>query len=261
MRLDFQAVEGRYRVDFLVNEWLVVEIDGAAYHSSPEAKARDQERDRHFESLRYAVLRIPAKLVFETPLMAIEKVNEALAVGKPAPPVSTPPEPESSGFYRLGQTFSAFGRSISQTNEFVSRARATQNALAGPMRALGAETALMEAAIVNAKRAVALEDWKAENPELEATYNAHHARLAALFDSEPNNPKPCSEFPRFQPPEIVVDDDLNVLVHQGYEELLDRREDMLMSARLALRSEPRIRTDIERMLVENGREDLWVLIR
>lgn len=60
LKLDFQVEEGRYRADFLANDWLVIEIDGAAWHSSPEAQARDQLRDTYFEGLGYTVLRIPA---------------------------------------------------------------------------------------------------------------------------------------------------------------------------------------------------------
>lgn len=33
LQLDFQVEEGRYRLDFLVDRWLVVEIDGAAYQA------------------------------------------------------------------------------------------------------------------------------------------------------------------------------------------------------------------------------------
>ena len=35
---------GQYRIDFLIAPGLVVEVDGFAYHWSPEAKARDEAR-------------------------------------------------------------------------------------------------------------------------------------------------------------------------------------------------------------------------
>ncbi len=69
----------RYRFDFLVNNWLIIEIDGAAYHSSPEAVARDKERDEYCSSRGFTVLRIPAKLVFNSPAVAVAKVGDALA--------------------------------------------------------------------------------------------------------------------------------------------------------------------------------------
>lgn len=35
---------GRYRIDFLLTETIAVEVDGYAFHWSPEAKSRDEER-------------------------------------------------------------------------------------------------------------------------------------------------------------------------------------------------------------------------
>lgn len=80
--LQFQVKVGRYRFDFLANNWLVIEIDGAAYHSSPEAIARDAERDRYCESKGFSVLRIPAKVVFQTPDEAVARVSAALKKGR-----------------------------------------------------------------------------------------------------------------------------------------------------------------------------------
>ncbi|SDE30720.1 DUF559 domain-containing protein [Belnapia rosea] len=82
LTLDLQVSVKPYRLDFLANAWLVVEIDGAAYHSSPEAVARDKQRDKFLRTQGYAVLRIPAKVVFDTPEKAVEKVNLAIASGR-----------------------------------------------------------------------------------------------------------------------------------------------------------------------------------
>lgn len=38
------GADGRYRIDFLVAEGFAVEVDGYAYHWSPEAKSRDESR-------------------------------------------------------------------------------------------------------------------------------------------------------------------------------------------------------------------------
>lgn len=77
--LELQKPIGRYRADFVANGNLVVEIDGAAYHGSPEAKARDARRDQDMRRMRYHVLRIPAKTVFRTPGRATRMVEEAAA--------------------------------------------------------------------------------------------------------------------------------------------------------------------------------------
>lgn len=75
--LEMQKPIGRYRADFVANGKLVIEIDGAAYHSSPEAKARDRQRDIDMRRMRYEVVRIPAKTVFRTPKIAVRMVEQA----------------------------------------------------------------------------------------------------------------------------------------------------------------------------------------
>lgn len=67
----------QYRADFLIDERLVVEIDGETYHSSPEAVARDQKRDADLRKEGYSILRIPARVVFEAPEEAIHRVRNA----------------------------------------------------------------------------------------------------------------------------------------------------------------------------------------
>jgi very-short-patch-repair endonuclease len=68
-----------YRADFLVDEKLVVEIDGAAFHSSPEAVVHDRIRDEHLQKEGYTILRIPAKVVFNNPKEAVKRVELARA--------------------------------------------------------------------------------------------------------------------------------------------------------------------------------------
>jgi len=76
-KLQMQVPVSRYRLDFLVDEMLIVEVDGAAYHSSPEAVERDRIRDAFMKSAGYAVLRIPAKVTLYNPKEAVERVRAA----------------------------------------------------------------------------------------------------------------------------------------------------------------------------------------
>ncbi|SUZ33704.1 hypothetical protein ROE7235_03477 [Roseibaca ekhonensis] len=69
----------QYRADFMIDDRLVVEIDGAAYHSSPDAVARDRQRDADMKRDGYKVLRIPAKAVFNDTSHALRMVSEARA--------------------------------------------------------------------------------------------------------------------------------------------------------------------------------------
>ena len=85
LTLDMQVVMHPYRVDFLVNSWLIVEVDGAAHHSSPEAVASDQARDAFLLAKGYPTLRIPAKVVFSTPGDSVNRVRAAIVQFSRAP--------------------------------------------------------------------------------------------------------------------------------------------------------------------------------
>jgi len=76
-RIHQSSTSWQYRADFLIDERLVVEVDGAAYHSSSEAVERDRKRDSDFKREGYSVLRIPALVVFQNPKEAIRRVRSA----------------------------------------------------------------------------------------------------------------------------------------------------------------------------------------
>lgn len=80
VKLQMQVPVSRYRLDFLVDKVLVVEVDGAAYHSSPEAIERDTQRDDFLRGEGFEILRIPAKVTLQNPEEAIERVRLARMV-------------------------------------------------------------------------------------------------------------------------------------------------------------------------------------
>lgn len=53
-----QVSIGRYRVDFLVDETLVIECDGAYWHSLPEDREHDRVRDEWLVARGYVVTRL-----------------------------------------------------------------------------------------------------------------------------------------------------------------------------------------------------------
>ncbi len=73
LRVQVEAL--RYRLDFLVDDALVVEIDGAEWHSSPEAMARDKKRDEELVEAGYTILRIPAKVALFERKKAVDLVE------------------------------------------------------------------------------------------------------------------------------------------------------------------------------------------
>lgn len=76
LRIGRGTASRQFRGDFLIDDKLVVEIDGATWHGSPDAIARDAARDEVIHAEGYTVLRIPAKVVFDTPAEAVRRVEE-----------------------------------------------------------------------------------------------------------------------------------------------------------------------------------------
>ena len=76
LTLQMQVSVANYRLDFLIDKGLVIEVDGARWHSSPEAIERDTERDRVLRSKGFEVLRIPAKTTLYNADEAIALVRQ-----------------------------------------------------------------------------------------------------------------------------------------------------------------------------------------
>lgn len=161
LKLDFQVTEGRYRADFLANRWLVIEVDGAAYHSSAEAIARDKARDKYFEGLGYSVLRLPAKLVFDSPRLAIQRVQNALAVGKQVRPAPL----RKSGFQKLGGTISSIAAGTVEILNNIDRYTAIDSALRDAKSAFASEKSAIEIAIELAKLQIEQDDFLSKSSD------------------------------------------------------------------------------------------------
>lgn len=59
-----QVPLGRYRVDFLINNYLVVEVDGYQ-HDKPSAKKYDFERNQTLSSKGYMIIRYKASDIYD----------------------------------------------------------------------------------------------------------------------------------------------------------------------------------------------------
>jgi very-short-patch-repair endonuclease len=183
LRLDLQVQEGRYRVDFLANEWLVIEIDGAAYHSSPEAIERDRVRDEYFEGLGYSVVRIPARVVFNTPRDGVERVRIALQHGKRPTPVLI----EKTVWQRLSETLTSIGDGITAISDGMSRELAVDRALADARSVFGMETIIIEGAMKSAKADQEIAIRCAGDPTFAKLYTVAYAEYATLMATHPKN--------------------------------------------------------------------------
>lgn len=175
LRLDLQVEEGHYRADFMINRWLVVEIDGAAWHSSDEAKANDARRDAYFESFGYTVLRIAAKTALYQPRDAISAVRTALSKGRRPVPETVAPA-SRSGFQRLAETGSLMAKALSEVAEHSSRLREVQRALEPARSAFAFEKVMIEQAIDAAERKARIEAYL-DTAEKRKRFEEHHANL------------------------------------------------------------------------------------
>lgn len=80
LTLELQVPVPNYRLDFLVDGGLIVEVDGARWHSSPEAVARDAARDQTLSAAGYEILRLPAKTTLYDPAQAIAQLRKARSI-------------------------------------------------------------------------------------------------------------------------------------------------------------------------------------
>jgi len=70
----------RYVVDFLAPAvQFIVEVDGLWHH---RRVAADERRDRKLVRLGYRILHLDASLVMQQPLVAVERIREAIAAAR-----------------------------------------------------------------------------------------------------------------------------------------------------------------------------------
>ncbi len=72
--------DGIGRVDLLVEDAIVVEVDGRSYHSDPVAFVADRQRDRALQALGFRVLRFAASEVLSNPECVAHAVGAQLGL-------------------------------------------------------------------------------------------------------------------------------------------------------------------------------------
>ncbi|WP_336630966.1 MULTISPECIES: endonuclease domain-containing protein [unclassified Microbacterium] len=86
VRVRQQAVVAGKRVDVLVGEWLVVQIDGWAHHSSSAQRSKDIAHDAELRLRGYTVLRFSYAQVVHDAVGVERTIRRALAAGLHAAP-------------------------------------------------------------------------------------------------------------------------------------------------------------------------------
>lgn len=255
LKLDFQVKEGPYRVDFLADGWLVIEIDGAAWHSSPEAQVRDRQRDEFLENLGYTVVRIPAKVVFNNPAEAVRRVRSALAVGKRE--IET--APRMSGFQRLGQTLSTIQAGVADAN----RRTTVELAVKEAKNVFSLEKQVVESALAAARRRQENDDWCARDPTRKQYFDealSDLRRALAEQDDQAVHSKQQeakTEIPIFRTPSTHWDDEINSAILVRFERLSSERNKYFSAVRNDLSQRPNCRMRVKEFLQEQGWRDVW----
>lgn len=71
----FQYKIDPYRVDYLINNSLVFELDGPGHRHT---KAYDDRRDKYIEKLGYEVMRVPLSILVMSPELVIDEIRERM---------------------------------------------------------------------------------------------------------------------------------------------------------------------------------------
>lgn len=74
----FQYSIGPYRVDFLISDFLVFEIDGPQHKLTQE---RDKKRDKYIEKMGYEIMRMETWFITMDPEIVIDGIKEIIGRG------------------------------------------------------------------------------------------------------------------------------------------------------------------------------------
>lgn len=265
LSLDLQVREPPYRLDFLANKWLVIEIDGAAYHSSAEAVAKDMERDGFLQAKGYSVLRIPAKLVFNDAKEAVKRVRAQLTAGRQ---VKAAPRSAQSGPRKAAASvvsfFEGVGRFVEEMDRNVTIARAVQEACSASTLAFETERMVISSALADAKSKIEVEDFCAGNEERKRLYNNAAAQIRRAIEAKsPHALEPAKtiEVPEFTAPPVHEDVEINERIQRTYRNLQETRTKFFSEARLRLHGKPRLQEHVRAWLDELGCGNCWEAIR
>ncbi|MDX0532973.1 DUF559 domain-containing protein [Sinorhizobium medicae] len=262
LELDMQTEYRPYRLDFLINKWLVVEVDGAAWHSSPEAVERDGIRDEFFVAKGFRVLRIPAKVVFNTPKKAVEMVRAAIARGRPQQKVVVKSPPIS-----VAKTFTnsakLVGKFLDDVNAHVTKASAIQEAMRPSNQTFSSEKIVIDSALETAKRKVALEAQLAADPNLREHFDAALVELEELLDSTRSAQPPKKTTIDISPmswPPTHPDTEIGTAILEAYLKLTGARKRYFDEARQQILKDPRLSPHFQSHLESLGCHATWTEI-
>ena len=78
------AISGVWRVDVLIDGWLVIELDGARWHDDDQSRDEDCRRDAELTLLGYRYHRFRSRQVLDAMPLCLAVIRTILASGRPA---------------------------------------------------------------------------------------------------------------------------------------------------------------------------------
>ena len=269
LSLQLQVDRGAYRVDFLANDWLVIEIDGAEHHTSPEQVGRDKTRDGYFDSLGYTVVRLAAKMVFQQPERALSEIRSALAAGrKPpaaprnqAPPAQTSRPPPANAFSAFFRGIEAVGDIAKNINDFAERQRAVLSATSAAQKIFLEEKLSINSAIEIANNKILLENYVDDDPDRRERLERVRLELKAAMaeDTGRREDRVFEPIPRISEPSAHLDPEIDEIIRRQHSALLEERTNFFATVRDQMRkSDGRLPTLVRATLIDLGRHSTWI---
>lgn len=267
LTLNMQVEIKPYRLDFLANGWLVIEIDGAAWHSSPDAVARDKVRDEFFHSYDYTVLRIPAKVVFSTPQEAVKRVRASLAEGRKISVKPEAPQPVSA-WAAIDGLVQGAGQFAEELNAYVDCEAAIQKAMSKPGKIYSSEKQAISLAMGYADRELKLQEYLGKSPERRANYEKNCSILYAAIADKQEGQASKEKSRQFmserivpiQEPEPYPSEKTNEAIRRKYASLMEERAAYFEEVRQKLTIDLARRMMVQGRLLEIGCHSCWAAV-
>jgi very-short-patch-repair endonuclease len=265
LTLELQVEQSPYRLDFVANGWLNIEIDGAAYHSSPEAVERDAKRDEVMRSRGFVILRIPAKVVFRDGVEATRRVRDALAKGRE--PTSSTVTPASQAVvndaqvvspWSFTEALSAVGRGIDEFNNQLRVKEVVQAAIRPANNAFRRERLLISSAFKMADLEIENEDSCAKSAQHEKYFKDAYSRISSRM-KEIGPVKKVSIEP-IGSPNPHSDPEIDEEIKRAYNSIMRERLAFLKDSRENLIEVPRRIKHVKEYLEARCTNDIWSLI-
>lgn len=266
LSLELQVKVPPYRADFLINGCLMVEIDGATYHSSPEAIKRDRERDEFMQARGYSVLRIPASVVFSNPSEAVNRVRSFVSKKHsivPKAETAQPARPERS--ISLQEILSTVNAGVTKINRDIDKQVAIQIHTKGHRDRFYAESLAIEKAIELAESEIRVQHYMSQSDKHRELYLEAYEELRDILEDNAQNSDGnkaaniggCITIPPLPKNYAHPDPWINEAISNACQSIAEERNIFFEEVRSKLSNDERLRTLVKTKLNELGCTALW----